>query len=138
MSHCKKLAIEVINHLQKGTDSREGFGAKIDNLLRAIESLEEWNVHVEKENAELRDQLALSVPRLCFDYEVDEEELLNKDIFEWRMEAIRWRCILPRGALKWKPDQIARMKRRAFRDLFLQVKKDFLRNWEFNKLWWLR
>ena len=132
MSSTKELVAGIIKHLKNGEDSRAGFAAKIDNLYRAIDSLEEWNIHVEKENAELRDQLALGMPSLSFKAYCEADLVMDRDIFDWRMESVRWRCQLPRGALKWKHDAVSRMKRRAYRDLLKEVKKSFLSTWEFN------
>jgi regulator of replication initiation timing len=132
MSSTKKLVAEIIEHLRKGEDSQAGLAAKIDNLYRVVDSLEEWNIHVEKENSELRDQLALGVPTLSFKAVYENEPMMDRDVFDWRMEPVRWRCHLPRGALKWNPDAVARMKRRAYRDFLKQVKAAFLSAWEFN------
>lgn len=132
MSGTKKLVAEIIQHLKNGENSQAVFMEKIDNLYRAVDSLEQWNIHVEKQNTELRDQLALGMPSLSFKAFSEEELVMDRDVFDWRMEPIRWRCHLPRGALKWKPDAVSRMKRRAYRDLLKEVKKSFLSTWEFN------
>jgi hypothetical protein len=132
MTGTNKMIAEIIEHLRKGEDSRVGFMAKIDNLYLAVDALEKWNMHVEKENAELRDQLALGVPVLTFNAFCEQDTLISCDVFEWRMEPVMWRCRLPRGALKWEQKAVDRMKRRAYRELLKKIKKSFLSNWEFN------